>query len=208
MTPSSASPSDQVLGSTLIQVLPIWRQQIEFVRQQASSTTMDLLGSFMSVADELIKAALDSREAGEEVSARLNALFGEVEKLRKHTHPPAGNTDRNPDELEETVRHVFNGLLDLASSSQALSNVREQIQANVDQIFLALQNEDRLSQILQHITQDIQRMEEALQRRDNSDVMSPANWLARLKQTYTTAEEHATHDGRPITTLDSSVDFF
>lgn len=209
MTPSSAPAAPApVQHSALIQVLPIWRQQIEFVRVQASSTTMDLLGSFMSVADELVKAALNSREAGEEVSARLNALVGEVDKLRKHTHQAAGGSPRNHDELEETVRHVFNGLLDLASSSQALANVRQQVQANVDQIFLALQNEDRLSQILQHITQDMQRMEEALQRGDTSDDMLPENWLARLKRTYTTAEEHATHEGRPVTTLDSSVDFF
>ncbi len=207
MTPSSAPTDTQRPPVALLQVLPIWRQHIEFVREQASSTTMDLLASFMSVADELVKAALNSREAGEEVSTRLNALVGEVDKLRKH-HFTGGTHPRNNDELEETVRHVFNGLLDLASSSQALANVRQQVQANVDQIFLALQNEDRLSQILQHITQDMQRMEEALHRGDASDDMLPENWLAKLKRTYTTAEEHAIHEGRAVTTLDSSVDFF
>lgn len=190
------------------QVFPIWRQQIEFVRVQATETTMALLTSFMAVADELVKAALNSKDMSAGVSDRLNSLIKEVEHLKQQGLPQLEEQRQRTARLEETVKEVFSSLMELTSNSAQLSAFHDRIQANIEQIFMSLQNEDRLSQILQHVIDDMQRMEQACHGASTSEDLSPEHWLMALKKTYTTAEEHAIHEGRSPRSESSSVDFF
>ena len=62
------------------------------------------------------KQPLNSREAGEKRAPGSMLWLVKWTSYRKH-HFTGGTNPRNNDELEETVRHVFTGLLDLASSS-------------------------------------------------------------------------------------------
>lgn len=195
-------------ASLLKQVFPIWRQQIEFVRVQANETTMALLTSFMAVADELVKAALNSKDVSQDVSNRLNDLVKEVEHLRQQGLTLAEEQKQRTARLEETVREVFSSLVELTSQSEELSEFHSRIETNIEQIFLSLQNEDRLSQILQHVCEDMMRMEHACHGETSLHDLKPESWLAHLKATYTTAEEHAIHEGRNPHSESSSVDFF
>jgi methyl-accepting chemotaxis protein len=73
--------------------------------------------------------------------------------------------------------------------------VRDEIQ----DVLVNLQFQDRVSQILSHIIADMQRLEAML----NEAVQAPAGqlppkpdtrqWLADLKRSYTTHEQHALH---------------
>lgn len=201
-------PNEERTAELAKQVFPIWRQQIEFVRVQATETTMALLTSFMAVADELVKAALNTKDMSAGVSDRLNSLIKEVEQLKRQGLPQVEEQRQRTARLEETVKEVFSSLMELTSNSAQLSAFHDRIQANIEQIFMSLQNEDRLSQILQHVIDDMQRMEQACHGDSTPEGMSPEHWLTALKKTYTTAEEHAIHEGRSPRSESSSVDFF
>ncbi|MFN4266768.1 MAG: hypothetical protein ACK4F8_13590 [Aquabacterium sp.] len=202
------TPIEDSTASLLKQVFPIWRQQIEFVRVQATETTMALLTSFMAVADELVKAALNSKDVSQDVSNRLTVLVKEVENLKLQGLTQVEEQKQRTARLEETVRDVFSSLVELTSKSAELSEFHDQIQANIEQIFLSLQNEDRLSQILQHVCDDMMRMEHACHGETSLSELKAETWLAHLKKTYTTAEEHAIHEGRSPRSESSSVDYF
>lgn len=192
----------------LRQTLPVWRQQIEFVRGQANETTMALLTSFMAVADELVQAALNSKDVSEDVSAHLSTLVNDVQFLKNQGLSQQEEQRLRSARLEETVRQVFDKLIDLTTKSARLSEFHDRIQLNIEQIFLSLQNEDRLSQILQHVSEDMARLEMACQGEEDKAALDPALWMARLKESYTTAEEHAIHEGRSPKSESSCVDYF
>jgi len=202
------TPIEHSTASLLKQVLPLWRQQIEFVRIQANETTMALLTSFMAVADDLVQAALNSKDFSQDVANRISVLMKEVDSLKLKGLTQAEEQKLRSACLEETVRDVFSSLVELTSNSKELSDFHDQIQVNIEQIFLSLQNEDRLSQIMQHVHNDMLRMENACQGDASLNELQVDKWLAQMKESYTTAEQHAIHEGRPPQSERSSIDYF
>jgi len=79
-----------------------------------------------------------------------------------------------------------------------------------------MQFQDRVSQILQHVSTDIERMRSHLQAvhaaQQQGQAPPPAEpeaWLKRLQSTYTTLEQMAQHQGKqPAHVASGDVEFF
>jgi methyl-accepting chemotaxis protein len=69
-------------------------------------------------------------------------------------------------------------------------------------VLVAVQSQDRVSQMLQHTCADQSRLLSCLSApshtNDADTQLAPQAWLSQLKTTYTTAEELAVHEGRPV----------
>ena len=95
------------------------------------------------------------------------------------------------------LRQVTDGL---AHSTEVLKNESIGIQGEISGALVALQFQDRVSQMLTHVKQNIARLPETLA--DNhrqfaqSQVLTPvsaAGLLAELQSTYAMADEHQVH---------------
>ena len=72
------------------------------------------------------------------------------------------------------------------------------IHADVENLLLNLQFQDRVSQIISVIDSDIQRLQDTVQ---NEQPIPPANeWLSELKVLYTMHEQHQVHATTAATT--------
>lgn len=197
------------LSPIAIAVVPIWRRQIEHCLTESGATVVDLLVSFFAVADELIKAIASSSDVSQHLSLHLDSVVQEIESLRQQSVSFEGRSPAAHELLHNSVSKVFSGLLALTSASQVLSDLHANVRHNLDQILVALQHEDRMSQILSHVCEDMSRMEQCNTRGEAQyPVPEPEAWLATLKASYTTPEERQVHDGLCPGAAATGVEFF
>ncbi len=103
--------------------------------------------------------------------------------------------------LEQSVKSVSQMLQAFSEigpvlDKLAVGNARmppvDNIQANIEQMYVGFQYQDRLSQALSLLQTDISRMMEALTIDPQTpDALQSAPWLGRLESEYVMAEQHA-----------------
>jgi methyl-accepting chemotaxis protein len=109
-----------------------------------------------------------------------------------------GEASSSVTDVIQTYQHVTRELKD---SQQTLSASGSHVRDEIQDVLVNLQFQDRISQILGHVMDDMQRLESTL----GSALAAPHDqpppppdtqgWLANLKRTYTTHEQHSLHSG-------------
>jgi methyl-accepting chemotaxis protein len=77
----------------------------------------------------------------------------------------------------------------------ALRNDNAVVGEEISEVLVALQFQDRVSQMLGHMRDDISRLAQHLEE-DDARHVDARSWLDELSRTYTTPEQHAIHQGR------------
>jgi len=167
---------------------------------------------FAVVAHEVRELADQSREAGAALNKHLLRMQDKVQDLRRH----GGRLDTADDELalqaEQNARAVLRGLLrgmaEVARSQRTLQNASHQVQTEVEQILVSLQSQDRLSQMLAAVTDDMTRLQAWLEGAPDDAAVSANRWLERLESTYTMEEMRASHHDTVKVEKTTEIEFF
>ncbi|MBQ0958716.1 hypothetical protein KAK06_07060 [Ideonella sp. 4Y11] len=167
---------------------------------------------FAVVAQEVRQLADQSRQAGAALGRHLAQLQSKVQGLRRHGQ----SVDTTEDELrlqaEQGARAVLQALLvgieDVARSQRTLHEAGHQVQQEVEQILVNLQAQDRLSQMLVSVTDDMQRLHTWLEGEPDEAAQSANRWLERLESTYTMEEMRSSHHATAKVDAKSEVEFF
>jgi methyl-accepting chemotaxis protein len=122
---------------------------------------------------------------------------------------------------ERTIDHVlenFHGTAAcLAESAEMLRQESRAIHTEIADVLVALQFQDRVSQILNHVRQDMDKLDrriaeheaQAASEGDAKCIADARAWLDELAQTYTTTEQRLVHAGAPVKAqAEASVTFF
>jgi methyl-accepting chemotaxis protein len=164
------------------------------------------------VAEEVRRLASQSREAGNCIARHVTAMQGRMQALRLSVM----SYDTEEDELlrsaEEAARKVIASLLDSLShvnrSSRVLRNAGRQLQRDIEIILVEMQAQDRLSQMLCAVADDMKRFVHWSGGGVDEAAASPAQWLKRLESTYTMEEQRSTHHGGVAVQHEATVEFF
>ncbi|QJQ03847.1 chemotaxis protein [Herbaspirillum rubrisubalbicans Os34] len=181
-------------------------QQNEQLAGQTGVT--DLLSDTQSWQELAERSAENSRQ----IAARAKSARQQILAAIGAT----GEAVAGADEIVENSRAVIDQIIaDFRQSAMKLSTTVEQLEdegrevdREVCDILVHLQFQDRISQILDHVQQDIVRLRSAAEA-GPSALPTPQQWLADLEKTYTTQEQrqvHAGQQGHPA--VPSQVDFF
>jgi len=160
---------------------------------------------FAVVADEVRKLSMQSNDTGKSMASAVEQIVGELEsaaqraqQLGQEEKALMGEASSSVTEVIQTYQHVTRELKD---SQQTLSASGSHVRDEIQDVLVNLQFQDRISQILGHVTADMQRLETTL----GSALAAPQDqpppppdtqgWLANLKRSYTTHEQHSLHSG-------------
>lgn len=159
---------------------------------------------FAVVAKEVRHLSTESARTGERITQTIQQVSEAIERARSSyenfaTHDNA-MMDRANTTIEGVVQRIRATASDVVDGSQALLQEGQAVRAEIDDVLVAVQSQDRVSQMLQHASADQERLLACLQDStvSPSQAFDPAAWLAQLRATYTTPEELAAHDGRPV----------
>lgn len=181
----------------------------------------DVGRGFAVVADEVRKLSNLSGDTGKKISATIETVNQAIATTLRVSEQYAKQDTEMVTNSEQVIDHVMNkfgaATSTLADSAEILRNESQIIGNEIAEVLVALQFQDRVSQILMHVRNDLGKLDEHLRacgedraRGNTSAPMDARAWLKELARTYTMPEQHAAHDGKQPTQSQSSseITFF
>ncbi|HEV6968782.1 MAG TPA: methyl-accepting chemotaxis protein [Roseateles sp.] len=161
------------------------------------------------------RSAATGRQIGsriESVDAAMTAILKAVEGYVAHDAELVCQSERSIAEVLGEFERVAGGL---GNSAQLLQAEGDTLQAEIGQVLVDLQFQDRVSQILRQVIEDAERLHAAvlaasrrLQAGEPVEPLDADAWLETLRATYTTPEQQLLHRGGQAATPSTEVTFF
>lgn len=159
---------------------------------------------FAVVAKEVRHLSTESARTGDRISQVVKQVSEAIERARvsyeSFTEHDTAMMDRASATIENVVQGIRSTASDVVEESQALLQRGQAIRTEIDEVLIAVQSQDRISQMLEHVHADQERLVNSLSRdaQSQGETLQPTAWLSALRSTYTTPEEQAAHDGLPL----------
>lgn len=158
---------------------------------------------FAVVAKEVRHLSAESEHTGaritdvvKQVSAALERAQTAFDTYAQHDQTLMQDAGRT---IESVVQSMHATASDVMQQSEMLMAESQTVRQEIDEVLVAVQSQDRFSQMLQHTSADQERLQSWLKDAPASRMPTSADlWLAQLRQTYTTPEEQAAHDDLPL----------
>jgi methyl-accepting chemotaxis protein len=152
---------------------------------------------FAVVASEVRKLSDRSGSTGEQITERIENVAKILEDTMRESREYADREAAIIQSAGFTIQSViwsFQDAVDsLSASSSRMENVNTRVQTEISETLVHLQFQDRVTQILQNVIQDMEKLSAWL--RNPSVEFDVDRWLKELEMTYTTREQHAIHHG-------------
>jgi methyl-accepting chemotaxis protein len=163
-------------------------------------------GGFAVVADEVRALSAMSGETGAEIHNMMHEVNVKLASALEMSQHYSEQDAKVVSEAEQTIDHVlsrFQGTTErLDESAEQLVQENRIIQQEIAGVLVALQFQDRVSQMLAQVRDNMDKLEDKLNSDhrilDNGgdpDTIDVAAWLDALQTTYTTPEQHHVHTG-------------
>ena len=161
---------------------------------------------FAVVADEVRKLSGLSGETGNRIGARVQRISKAILQTRQMAERYSEQDGHRVAEAEQTIHEVIDsfqqGADGLSASAEILRDEGSAVQEEIAQVLVALQFQDRVSQILSQAEGDMARLANRLAEAQTShdqgltsEGLDARLWLDELCQTYTTVEQMENHLG-------------
>ena len=158
---------------------------------------------FAVVADAVRTLSSLSSETGQKMSATVDIINTAITRLVTVADNTAEHDNHSVTTSEASIQQVldrFQGITQrLSSSTELLQQESVGIRDEISEVLVALQFQDRVSQILSHVRGNMDALHQRLQQcRHNPEQLLRIDaqaWLAEMELTYATEEQRQIHHG-------------
>jgi len=161
---------------------------------------------FAVVADEVRTLSTRSGETGARITKTIEQVNATLQNTLNKTQEFTEQDALIINSAEDTIKQVIDDYSHAGEKIMLSANQLEQensaVQIAIDDVLVSLQFQDRVSQILGHVFDDMHRLAPNYQQCQfnfsQGNPVEPVDinqWLNNIKQTYTTLEQVAVHDG-------------
>lgn len=181
----------------------------------------DVGRGFAVVADEVRKLSSLSGETGRKISETVvtvnAAIASTLESSRQYSQQDEDMIVNSEKVIQQVVDRVHDAVHGLMESSDVLRQENQTIGEQIADVLVALQFQDRISQVLGHVGNDMRKLKDRLAEQERltaegrlPDLIDAGSWLDDLSRTYTVPEQHVVHrGGQPQATAASAeITFF
>ena len=169
---------------------------------------------FAVVADAVRKLSTQSGETGKRISEKVeavNAAIAATLEAADQTAKLDETTIQGADAAVAGILGRFSTAADaLGTSSEILQRESSGIRGEVTDVLVSLQFQDRVSQMLVHVQNDLEKLDEKMAAAGGeAAAFDVEGWLNELAGSYTMAEQHAIHAGSGgAAARESEITFF
>ena len=212
---------DEVAGIASQTNLLALNAAIEAARAGEAGEAGEAGRGFAVVADEVRTLSTRSGETG----ARITETIEQVNATLQNTLEKTQNFSEQDSALIHNAENIIKDVIEQYTQSgekiihgaHQLEQENSAVQLAIDDVLVSLQFQDRVSQILGHIQDDMNKLSPYYQECQLSiihgETIKPIDskqWLNNIKQTYTTLEQVARHDGDKQAEIktDNNITFF
>lgn len=174
---------------------------------------------FAVVANEVRTLSGLSNETGHKMAEKAGAISAAIGAVVNVAEQSATNDSATIADAEDAIVEVIQRFNEVtkgfSESAQTLRGTSTQIRDEIELMLVSLQFQDRTSQILTHVKQDIENLAQLVERRseasDQGEALSDVDvdtWLRKMELSYTTHEQRANHHGRRSAGAGNGVTYF
>lgn len=161
---------------------------------------------FAVVADEVRTLSTRSGETGARIGRRIEQVNSALQTTLDRTAEYAAEDNSRLAKSEISIAQVLEQFRDSSENILQSAHVLEQesaaVQSSVEEVLVNLQFQDRVSQILGHVINDMEKLvgaiadqETRLRHGEPVIAIDTSEWLRSLQKTYTTLEQVDVHRG-------------
>jgi methyl-accepting chemotaxis protein len=161
---------------------------------------------FSVVADEVRKLSNLSGETGRHISEKTEIIAEAMRKTLQLANETAQQDDlalkRGETAIHDVVSSFHNAAEQLSASTHILKQESRGVRDEVTEVMINLQFQDRVNQILGHVTGSMERyrqfIDEQRARISEGHLADPVAmdaWLEEMERSYTTEEQRQNHSG-------------
>ena len=158
---------------------------------------------FAVVADAVRSLSSKSSETGQQMSAKVDIINNAITQLVQAASSGADQDTHSVSASENSIQQVLERFKHvtgrLADSADMLQRESFGIRDELTEVLVSLQFQDRVSQILSHVRDNIEdlhvHMQQASQSPEQAVSIDARQWLARMETTYATDEQRRNHHG-------------
>ena len=160
---------------------------------------------FAVVADEVRKLSTQSAETGKSIAKTVKTVDAAMQQALTLSERASEQEQRMIQESEETTQSIvqeFNAVTSaMQSSMNTMQEERETVHADLEQVLVGLQFQDRVNQIIEHVSIDMARFDQLSQDIASRgfpavEIPSAKAWQDGLASNYTMLDQHVVHQGR------------
>jgi methyl-accepting chemotaxis protein len=167
---------------------------------------------FAVVADEVRKLSTLSGGTAKRISAKVESAGALLDETITSAHQYLESDAKSVKEAESAISFVISGFQQATSglerSSRVLRTSSQGLKEDISKVLVDLQFQDRMSQILAHVTGDMQRLAGQLTEQGAAFSVDTKQWLASMRNRYATNEQRANHGGGAASTATEEITFF
>jgi len=207
--PDQRASHDQALVALCSQVLPIWARQLVSSRSQSEGAVAEMLAAFAEIGPHLDIATRQSVQITAALAQGSGGITQLADACEHELQPVLGTLDGPAKAAVQRVLAMIRSTVDaLERIAKPFSHETEMVSQQVDRMYRGFQYQDRISQMMTLLHEDIVRLEQALG--DTSTDVDAQAWLARLESQYVMTEQRHHHNaaGDPAATDDEETTFF
>ena len=178
-------------------VLPVWGRHLDAARDHAEVAVAEMLSAFADIGPYLDRTVRQSRQINAQLSASENVLAQLAQVCDDHLLPLIPKLE-SEDGL--AVRHVIGKVhhtIDaLRQITMPLDRESQMVTKQVERMYVGLQYQDRISQMMALLLDDMLRLQGLLEATEATpEALSTAAWLAQLESRYAMAAQRHAHGG-------------
>jgi len=177
---------------------------------------------FAVVADEIRNLAGTSSDTGSNISSTVNAINSAMETTLKSAELSNSKDEQGISSTEESIEKVLSAIKGtMTSFKDGEANMivgGENIRNEIYEVLTALQFQDRVSQMLEHVEENLLELKNTVEQGRNTtekyrhaSMIDVDQVLKKMEQSYTMPEElnnHAGGGGTASTDTDEELTFF
>ncbi len=152
---------------------------------------------FAVVADEVRKLSTLSSDTGKKMTEKVGIINASITDVFGIAELASENDMQSVSASESTIKQVLDRFHEvtsqLSNSAELLQHESAGIGGEISEVLVALQFQDRTSQILAHVRSNLENLHRHLTEKDTG--IDARAWLAEMELTYATEEQRKIHHG-------------
>lgn len=153
---------------------------------------------FSVVAAEVRALSQRSAETGKKMAERVEHI-GSIMQITLDVAQESTAADKHAVTLSgELVDHVLSHVRKLGASADSMHQHGLFVRQEVERLLMAMQFQDRISQILTSLDSNMDRMHQTLAQAQSGSLPTPEDWLTDMNQNAAMQEQVFVPGGRPV----------
>ena len=189
----------QTLVALSAQVLPVWARQLAGSRSQSEVAVTDMLSAFAEIGPHLDRAARQSHQITEALAQGEGGVTQLASACDAVLQPVmAGCTPEATQAIRQVMRMIHACVDALEQIAKPFEHETQMVSQQVERMYKGFQYQDRISQMMTALHDDIERLQLALA--EPATALAAPEWLQRLEATYVMSEQRQHHTSASAST--------